>query len=71
VASLAPAELQGGAQGLSQAVTGAGVLVAGLWAGAAWNGTGSVPLVVAGTVGALAAVGLFLGGSRLEVPVPA
>ncbi|MCW2778387.1 MAG: Multidrug resistance protein MdtH [Frankiales bacterium] len=66
VASLAPAELQGGAQGLSQAVTGGGVLVAGLWAGAAWHGTGQVPLVVAGALGALAAVGLLVAGRHLE-----
>jgi MFS family permease len=65
VASLAPADRQGGAQGLYQALTGGAVLLAGLWAGFAWNGDGRVPLLLAGTVGAATAVGLFAFGGRL------
>ncbi|WP_413249024.1 MFS transporter [Sinomonas flava] len=36
VSSLAPAQLQGRAQGLFQGLTGGGILVAGIWAGLAW-----------------------------------
>lgn len=66
VASLAPEDRQGGAQGLYQAVTGGAVLVAGLWAGLAWGGTGQVPLLLAGSIGAVAAVALLVFGSRLS-----
>ena len=65
VASLAPADRQGGAQGLYQALTGGAVLIAGVWAGLSWHGTGRFPLLVAGSVGAVMAVGLLLFGARL------
>lgn len=65
VSSLAPEERQAGAQGLYQALSGGAVLVAGLWAGLAWDGTGVVPLLVSGTVAAVLAVGLLLRGDRL------
>jgi len=65
VASLAPADRQGGAQGLYQAITGGAVLLAGLWAGLAWHGTGRLPLLVAGSVGAVMAVALLVFGARL------
>lgn len=66
VAGLAPADRQGGAQGLYQAVTGGAVLVAGLWAGLAWNGTGRLPLLLAGSVAAVMTVGLLVFGRRLD-----
>ena len=65
VAGLAPADRQGGAQGLYQAITGGAVLLAGLWAGLAWHGNGRLPLLVAGSVGAVMAVALLLFGARL------
>ena len=65
VASLAPAERQGGAQGLYQGLTGGGVLVAGLWAGLAWNGDGRVPLIVAGSLGAVGCLAMAALGGRL------
>lgn len=65
VASLAPADRQGGAQGLYQALVGGAVLLAGLWAGLAWHHDGRLPLLLAGSVGALTAVGLLLFGARL------
>ena len=72
VASLAPDGRQGRAQGLYQGATGGAVLLAGLWAGLAWNGDGQVPLLAAGTVGALATVGMVLFGGRLNHgPAPA
>jgi MFS family permease len=63
VADLAPADRTSGAQGLHQAVTGGAVLVAGTWAGLAWNTTGTLPLLISGTVAAaLAAVMVAVGG---------
>jgi hypothetical protein len=61
VSSLALAAAQGTAQGLFQGLTGAGVLLAGVWAGLAWAGTGVVPLLVSGSVAAALAVGLASG----------
>lgn len=66
VASLAPPERQGGAQGLYQALTGGAVLLAGLWAGLAWQGTGRFPLLLAGSLAAVASVGLLVLGARLS-----
>ncbi len=65
VASLAPTDRQGGAQGLYQALTGGAVLLAGVWAGLAWHGNGRFPLLLAGGVGAATAVGLLAFGARL------
>ena len=61
VSSLAPAEAQGAAQGLFQGLTGAGVLLAGVWAGLAWGTGGVAPLLISGTVAAVLAVGLASG----------
>jgi MFS family permease len=69
ITALAPATQRGRAQGLFQALGGAGILVAGLWAGLLWGvgaGAGTVPLLVSGSVAAAAAVGLLVAGSRLE-----
>jgi MFS family permease len=55
VSKLVPAELQGRTQGTLQAATGVGVLIAGLWAGFAWNGTGRTPLMISGVVALAAA----------------
>ena len=63
VSGLLPAGTQGTGQGLFQGVLGAGVLVAGVWAGLAWGaggGSGAVPLVVAGTVAAVVGAGLLV-----------
>lgn len=66
VAALAPAHRQGAAQGLYQAVTGAGVLIAGVVAGLAWHHDGRGPLLVSGAVAAVAAVVLATSGARWE-----
>lgn len=69
VSSLAAPEQRGRAQGVFQGLTGGGVLVAGLWAGALWEtgpGAGVVPLVVSGTLAALAAPVLWAAGRRLR-----
>lgn len=57
-----------GAQGLHQAVTGRAVLIAGTWAGLAWNTTGTLPLILSGTSAvALAVLMATLGGSWKSV----
>lgn len=66
VSSLAPETHQAGAQGLFQALTGGSVLVAGLWAGLAWGGNGTVPLMVSGGVAAVLGLALLLRGARLS-----
>jgi len=63
VAALAPTDGQGRAQGLYQGLTGGAVLLAGIWAGFAWGASGTTPLLLAGGVGLLLAVGL--GGGHL------
>jgi MFS family permease len=65
VASVAPRELQGSAQGLYQGVTGGAILLAGVWAGLAWGGAGRLPLLVSGAVGLLTAVLLAVRGKAL------
>jgi MFS family permease len=65
VSSLAPAGLQGRAQGLFQGLTGGAILVAGLWAGLAWGDAGRVPLLVSGAVGCVLAIALVVAGRRL------
>jgi predicted MFS family arabinose efflux permease len=71
VAELAPAGGQGAAQGLFQAITGAGVLFAGVVAGIAWDGTGQVPLLTAGAVGGVLALLLVVVGGRWQAGAPA
>lgn len=68
ISALVPPEARGHAQGLFQGLSGLAVLVAGLWAGLLWDagpGAGVVPLVLAGSVGAVAAVFLASLGRRL------
>jgi len=74
VSALAPPEVRGHAQGMFQGLTGAGILVAGLWAGLTWTsgpGSGVVPLLVSGTVAAGCAIGLWLFGRGLDPDVAA
>jgi MFS family permease len=69
ISALAPPDVRGHAQGLFQGVAGAGILIAGLWAGLLWTtgpGSGAVPLLVSGTVAAGCAIGLWLFGRRLD-----
>jgi MFS family permease len=56
ISGLTPKELQGRAQGTFQGATGGAILVAGIWAGLVWHGTGRTPLMISGVVAALAAV---------------
>jgi MFS family permease len=69
ISSLTPQAVRGHAQGLFQAVSGVGILVAGLWAGLLWTtgaGSGVVPLAVSGTVAAACSAGLWVLGRRLD-----
>ncbi|MGZ6976298.1 MAG: MFS transporter [Acidimicrobiia bacterium] len=61
VADLVPADVRGTALGIHAAVSGIGLLVAGVWAGLAWHGTGHLPFVISGVVVAVLAVVLLLG----------
>jgi MFS family permease len=65
VSSLAPDDRQAGAQGLYQALSGGGILLAGLWAGLAWGSDGELPLLVSGGVAAILAPALWLAGGSL------
>ena len=65
VSGLLPASSQGTGQGIFQGVLGAGVLVAGVWAGLAWNGDGHVPLLVSGVVAGVVGLVLLVGPRRL------
>jgi MFS family permease len=63
ISGLVPDHLQGRAQGLFQGGTSAAVLVAGVWAGLAWQGDGSAPLLISGSVAAALAVAIGLSRS--------
>jgi sugar phosphate permease len=64
ISRLLPAGSQGTGQGVFQGVLGAGVLVAGVWAGLAWNGDGHVPLMIAGVVAAVIGLTLLVAPRR-------
>jgi MFS family permease len=66
IADLLPADRHGSGLGLYLGVSGAGSLIAGIWAGLAWHGNGRVPLVIAGSVVGVLALVLLVGGGRLE-----
>lgn len=72
VSEIVPRDAQGRAQGIYQGLTGGAVLLAGLWAGLAWNGSGRIPLVLSGSVGLALAVALLLPAVRrtLWAPLP-
>jgi MFS family permease len=68
ITALTPPEQRGHAQGLFQGLGGGAVLIAGLWAGLAWElgpGSGVVPMLASGSVAAVAASGLWVVGRRL------
>ena len=60
VSDLLPERQLGSGLGIYQAVFGAAILLAGIWAGVAWGGTGRVPLLVSGCVAAVLGVALFV-----------
>ena len=60
IADLVPATNRGTALGIYAAVTGAGLLVAGIWAGLAWHSTGRLPFIASGIAVFVIAIVLFL-----------
>jgi MFS family permease len=60
IADLLPAPVMGTGLGYFQGITGGCALLAGIWAGLAWGHDGSVPLIVSGSVAAVAAVAIAL-----------
>lgn len=69
ISGLTPAPQRGHAQGLLQGLSGAAILVAGVWAGLSWQagtGSGTTPLLISGVICAVAALGLLSIGKRLE-----
>jgi MFS family permease len=67
ISSLVNSGQQGYAQGVFQGSTGGAVLVAGIWAGLLWHGTGRLPLIISGLIAAAVAIGLLTLGSHLEL----
>ncbi|MCA1840125.1 MAG: MFS transporter, partial [Actinobacteria bacterium] len=60
VADMLPSSKMGTGIGIYHAIYGAAVLIASLWAGAFWHGSGSLPLKVSGGVAAGLAVALVV-----------
>jgi MFS family permease len=58
--SLAGPDLQGRAQGIYQGFTGVAIVVAGVWAGLMWHGTGVVPLLISGVLAGFFAAWLWV-----------
>jgi MFS family permease len=69
IADLVPATHRGTALGVYAAVTGVGLLIAGVWAGLAWHGNGRIAFLVSGLVTAVVAVVLGLWTSIDREPV--
>jgi MFS family permease len=71
ISSLVDADHQARAQGVYQAVSGLGVLVAGVWAGLAWHADGHAPLLLSGAVAAVLAGLLLSAPPRNQIrPLP-
>lgn len=66
VSRLLPEEAQGGGQGVFQCLTGAGVLIAGVWAGLAWGSSGVVPLLISGSVAGVLALSMIITSGYLD-----
>jgi MFS family permease len=66
VSDLLPAASTGTGLGLYYGASGGSAVIAGIWAGVAWGGTGRVPLLVSGLVVAVLAAVLAVAGTRLE-----
>lgn len=66
IADLVPKDKAGSGLGNYLGITGASALIAGIWAGLAWHGSGRLPLLVAGSVTLLVAVYLLVAGGSLD-----
>jgi len=66
ISTIVPRRHMGRAQGTYQALSSGAILFAGVWAGLTWRtgaGKGTVPLVIAGVVGLVGALGLLVIGA--------
>jgi MFS family permease len=70
ISRLVPQRDQARAQGLFQGLSGGAILVAGVWAGLVWHGTGRLPLVLSGAVAAVVAVVMITAGDALSAGTP-
>ncbi len=68
VADLVSADSRGTALGIHAAVSGFGLLIAGVWAGLAWDGTGHVPFLISGALVAVLAIALLASRQLSERP---
>jgi MFS family permease len=66
IADLVPKDKVGSGLGNYLGITGASALVAGVWAGLAWHGSGRLPLLVAGSVTLMVAAYLLVAGAALD-----
>ena len=66
IADQLPSDEMGTGLGLFQGMIGGAALVAGVWAGLAWGGSGRVPLLVSGSVVVVLATALALFGRMFE-----
>jgi hypothetical protein len=55
-----PQQAMGTGLGAYQGLTGLGAVAAGVWAGLAWGGDGTTPLIVSGIAAALLAPAVLL-----------
>jgi MFS family permease len=69
IANIVDDEQRTWALGVQGATIGLGALVAGLWSGLAWNGTGKLPLTVSGATALAVAVWLFATERSCVAPV--
>ncbi len=70
IADLVPADSRGTALGIHSAVSGFGLLVAGVWAGLLWDDTGQVPFIVSGALVAVLGVALLRARRLSDRPGP-
>lgn len=70
IADLVPASQRGTGLGIQAAVSGAGLLVAGVWAGLAWGRAGRVPFLISGVTAVVLAATILVSGSRLGAAGP-
>ena len=66
IVDLVPETQRGRAIGVHGAVAGAGSIIAGLWAGLAWGGSGRFPLILSGLVAAAIGLTALVGGGHLD-----
>jgi MFS family permease len=66
VSDLAPDVARGRALGYQQGLAGFGTILAGVWAGLLWRGSGQAPLVVSGVAVGILGIVVLVGGRALD-----